>query len=49
MVTVLEVAGLPVAHIAFDVSKQITISPLAKAALVYMALLVPTFTLFTFN
>jgi hypothetical protein len=31
---VLDVAGLPVAHVALEVSWQVTLSPLARAALV---------------
>ena len=34
MVTVFEMAGLPVAQVAFDVSTQVTVFPLAKVALV---------------
>jgi hypothetical protein len=46
MVTALEVAGLPVAHVAFEVKTQVTISTDARAALVYVELLVPTLTPF---
>ena len=34
MVIVFEVAGLPVAQVAFEVITQVTISPVTKAALV---------------
>jgi hypothetical protein len=34
MVTVFDVAGLPVAQVAFDVITQVTVFPLAKAAFV---------------
>jgi hypothetical protein len=42
MVTVLEVAGLPVAQVAFEVITQVTVLPFARAVLVYVELLVPT-------
>ena len=34
MVTVLEVAGLPVAHVAFDVITQVMVLPFAKVLFV---------------
>jgi hypothetical protein len=42
MVMAFEVAGLPVAQLALEVSTQVTTSPLASAALVYVLLFVPT-------
>jgi hypothetical protein len=42
MVMAFEVAGLPVAHVALEVSTQVTTFPFAKAALVYVLLFVPT-------
>jgi len=41
IVTVLDVAGLPVAHVALEVSWQVTISPLTRASLVYVGKFVP--------
>ena len=38
-----DVAGLPVAHVAFDVITQVTLFPLASPLFEYVALLVPTF------
>jgi hypothetical protein len=49
MVTVLEVAGLPVAQVALDVSIHVTVFPLAKAAFVYVVLLVPTLVPLSFH
>jgi hypothetical protein len=49
IVIVLEVAGLPVTHDAFDVKTQVTISPDARAAFVYVVLLVPMLTPFNFH
>jgi hypothetical protein len=50
MVTVLDVAGLPVAHgVAFEVNTQVTWLPSDKAALVYVALFVPTSDPFSFH
>ena len=49
IVIVFEVAGEPVAQVAFDVSIQVTVFPFAKAALVYVALFDPTFTPFSFH
>jgi uncharacterized membrane protein YccF (DUF307 family) len=46
IVTVFEVAGLPVAQAALLVITQVTVFPFANAAFVYVALLVPTFELF---
>jgi hypothetical protein len=41
------VAGL--AQVAFDVNAQVTICPLVKVVVVYVALLVPTLVPFTFH
>ena len=49
IVTAFEVAGLPVAQVAFDVISQVTISPFTKAALVYVVEFVPTLTPFNFH
>lgn len=49
MVTAFEVAGLPVAQVALEVSTQVTISPLESVVEVYVVLLVPTFTPFNFH
>jgi hypothetical protein len=49
IVIVFEVAGLPVTQVALEVITQVTISPFTKAALVYVVLLVPTFTPFNFH
>jgi hypothetical protein len=49
MVTVFDVAGLPVAHVALEVITHITVLPLAKALLVYVVLFVPTFDPFSFH
>ena len=48
MVTVFDVAGLPVGHVAFDVRTHVTAS-LFKGVYVYVLLFVPAFTLFTFH
>ena len=47
--TELDVAGLPVAQVAFEVNTQVTISPFAKELLEYVALFVPTLAPFTFH
>jgi len=39
---VFDVAGLPVAHVAFEVRIQVTLFPLARAALVYVGEFDPT-------
>ena len=49
IVTSLDVAGLPVGQVAFEVITQVTLSPLARAAFVYVVLFVPTFALFSFH
>ena len=49
MVTVLEVAGFPVAHIAFEVNTQVIKSPFASDELVYVVEFVPTFVPFNFH
>jgi hypothetical protein len=49
MLIALEVAGLPVAHVAFEVKTQVTISPDARAAFVYVVILVPTLVPFNFH
>ena len=49
MVTALDVAGLPVAQVAFEVNTQVTIFPFAKELLEYVALFVPTLAPFTFH
>ena len=49
IVIALEVAGLPVTQLAFDVITQVTISLFASVALVYVEALVPTFVPFTFH
>lgn len=49
MVTGLEVAGLPVAQVAFDVITQVITLPFAKLELEYVALLVPTLAPFNFH
>jgi hypothetical protein len=41
MVMAFEVAGLPVAQVALDVSTQVTMSPFTRAALVNVELFVP--------
>jgi hypothetical protein len=47
MVIVFEVAGLPVAQIAFEVSIHVTKSVFANVVLVYVSLLLPTFAPFS--
>ena len=42
MFTVFDVAGLPVVQVSEEVMTQFTASPLFRAALVYVALLLPT-------
>jgi hypothetical protein len=49
IVTEFEVAGLPVAQVALDVSTQIITSLFARDALEYVELLVPTFDPFNFH
>ena len=49
IVSVLEVAGLPVTQAALLVITQLIVFPLARAASVYVVLLVPTFTPFFFH
>ena len=49
IVRAFEVAGLPVAQVAFEVSWQVTMSPAARAALVYVVLLEPTLAPFSFH
>jgi hypothetical protein len=49
MVMVFEVAGLPEAQGAFEVITTETVFPLAKAALVYVGLLVPTLAPFSLH
>jgi hypothetical protein len=48
MLIAFEVAGLPVAHVASEVSTQVTTSPLT-GAYEYVGLFVPAFTPFTFH
>jgi hypothetical protein len=49
MVTVFEVAGLPVAQVALEVITQVMVFPLAKALLVYVVLFDPIFEPFSFH
>jgi hypothetical protein len=49
IVTVLDVAGLPVAHPMLEVSSQVTASPLFKVLLVNVALFEPTDTPLTYH
>ena len=49
IVSVLEVAGLPVTQAALLVITQEIVFPLASAASVYVVLFVPTFTPFFFH
>jgi hypothetical protein len=49
IVIVLDVAGLPVAQVAFEVRTHVTRSPFARAALVYVLLFVPTFPPLSFH
>ena len=49
IVTVFDVAGLPVAQVAFDVITQVTISLLTSKAFEYVFILVPTLVPFSFH
>ena len=49
IVSAFDVAGLPVAQVAFEVSTQVTTLPFASAALVYVGLLEPTLAPFSFH
>ena len=49
MVTVLEVAGLPVAQVTLDVNVQVIVFPFVNVADVNVGELVPAFTPFTFH
>ena len=49
IVRAFDVAGLPVAQVAFEVSWHVTMSPAANAALVYVVLLEPTLVPFSFH
>ncbi len=49
IVTELLVAGLPVGHVALEVSTQVTILPFAKPELEYVVEFVPTFDPFNFH
>ena len=49
MVNVLDVAGLPVGHIALDVRIQVTASAFANVVLEYVLLFVPILLPFTFH
>jgi hypothetical protein len=49
VVIVLEVAGFPVVHTSLEVRTTFTWSPFASAVVVYVALFVPTSTLFFFH
>ena len=49
IVTVFDVAGEPVAHVAVDVIATVTKSPLANTALLYVALFVPTLVPLSFH
>ena len=49
IVIVLDVAGLPVAHVALEVRMHVTRSPFARAELVYVLLFVPTFPPLSFH
>ena len=49
MVSVLDVAGFPVAHVALDVNTQVTVFPFVKVVVVNVDELVPAFTPFTFH
>ena len=49
MVTVFEVAGEPVTQVALDVITHFTASALASVLELYVELLVPTFTPFSFH
>ena len=45
----LEVAGLPVTPVRFEVITHVTTDPVASVVVVYVALLVPTLVPFTFH
>jgi hypothetical protein len=47
IVIVLDVAGEPVEHVAFDVMMHVMVFPFVSAALVYVELFVPTLLPFT--
>ena len=49
IVTVLDVAGLPVAQVALDVNTHVTTSPLFNVVVVNVAELVPALLPFTFH
>jgi hypothetical protein len=49
VVMVLEVAGFPIVHVSFEVRMTFTWSPFASEVVVYVALFVPTSTLFFFH
>ena len=49
IVRAFDVAGLPVAHVSFEVRTQVTISPVTRVALVYVVLLEPTLAPFSFH
>ena len=49
METVFDVAGLPVAQVAFEVMTQDTASLFARAILVYVVLFIPTFDPLSFH
>ena len=49
IVIALEVAGLPVTQLAFEVITHVTVFPFESVVLVYVEELVPTFVPFTFH
>jgi hypothetical protein len=49
IVTVFEVAGLPVAQVAFEVITQVMVFPFARVLFVYVVLLVPTLVPLSFH
>ena len=49
IVTVFDVAGLPVAQTAFEVKTQVTVFPFVNAAFEYVGELVPTLAPFSFH
>ena len=49
IVIVFDVAGLPVAHVAFDVNTHVTVFPFVKVVVVNVGEFVPAFTPFTFH
>ena len=49
IVTVFDVAGFPVAQVAFEVNTQMTVFPFVNAALEYVGEFVPTLTPFNFH